>query len=50
MCDPKNLNSNLFIALPYSNNIGFLLIGGVCIMMYNSEAWGVLKEEDMPMV
>jgi hypothetical protein len=31
--------------LPYSNNIDFLLTGGVCISMYNSEDLGVLKED-----
>ena len=36
--------------LPYSNNIGFLLTGGVCIVMCNREVQGVLKEEDMPMI
>jgi hypothetical protein len=29
------------LVLPYSNNIGFLLKGGVRIMMYNSEVLGV---------
>ena len=40
--NPKNLNSNFFLALPYSNNIGFLLTGGVCISMYNSKGSGCL--------
>jgi hypothetical protein len=38
------------LVLPYSNNIGFLLMGGVCIRMYNTKVLGVLKKEDMPMV
>ena len=46
----KKHNSNFFLDLPYSNNIGFLLTGGVCISMYNSEVLGILKKEDMPMV
>jgi len=35
--NPKNLTSNFFLDLPYSNKIGFLLRRGVCISMYNSE-------------
>jgi hypothetical protein len=46
----KSLNDNLFLAIPYSNNIGFLLTEGVCISMYNAKVLGFLKEEDMPMV
>ena len=30
--------------------MGFLLTGSVCISMFNSEALGVLKEEDKSMV
>jgi hypothetical protein len=45
----KSLNDNLFLAIPYSNNIGFLLKGGVCISMCNTKVLGVY-EEDMPMV
>jgi hypothetical protein len=29
------------LQLPYSNNIGFLLRGGVCLSKYNSEVLGV---------
>ena len=36
--------------LPYSYKISFLLTGGVCISMYNSEVLGVLKEEDMLLI
>jgi hypothetical protein len=29
------------LVLPYSNNIGFLWRGGVCISMYNTKVLGV---------
>jgi hypothetical protein len=47
----KSLKSIFFLALSFSNNIGFLLTGGVCISMYNSKVLvAELTEEDIPMV
>ena len=45
----KSLNDNLFLALSFSNKIGFLMRGGVCISMYNTKPYCFLKEKDMPM-